>query len=155
MGCCKCKHDAPAIGTHMKTIIAILLLAIPILGYSQEADRCPILPVDSGVEWSYQEGPDFDLCYAMDANTKKDLFGVYTGFFPSFKPGDSLPIGDGSIAGQAIQWYPASGEHVDQFSKQALLHVDGKILMHVWISADNEADARHAEEVLAAMKFRP
>lgn len=139
----------------MKKTIAILLLAIPCLGLAQEADRCPILPDNSGVEWSYQEGPDFDLCYAMDANTRKDLFGVYTGFFPSFKPGESAPIGGGTVAGQTIQWYPASGEHVDQFSRQALLHVNDRILMHVWISADNEADAKHAEEVLASMKFRP
>ena len=139
----------------MKKFIAFLLMALPALGLAQEADRCPILPDGSGVEWSYQEGPDFDLCYAIDEKSKKDLFGVYTGFFPSFKPEASTPIGDGTVAGQKIQWYPASGEHVDQFSKQALLHVDEKILMHVWISADNEADAKHAEEVLGKMKFRP
>ncbi|PNS09742.1 hypothetical protein [Solilutibacter silvestris] len=139
----------------MKTFIAFLLLAIPSLGLTQEADRCPILPDSSGVEWSYQEGPDFDLCYAMDAKSKKDLFGVYTGFFPSFKPETSSPIGEGIVAGQKIQWYPASGEHAEQFSKQTVLHVDGKILMHVWISADNEADAKLAQEVLSKMKFRP
>lgn len=139
----------------MKTFITLLLLALPSLGFAQDGDRCPILPDQSGVEWSYQEGPDFDLCYAIDATSGKDLFGVYTGFTPSFNPQGSPPIGDGAVAGQKIQWYPASGEHLDQFSKQTLLHVDTRILMHVWISADNEADSRHAEEVLAKMKFRP
>ncbi|MBS0215413.1 MAG: hypothetical protein JSR63_03195 [Proteobacteria bacterium] len=139
----------------MFKIIPVLLLILPMLGHAQEADRCPILPENSGVEWSYQEGPDFDLCYAIDASSKKDLFGVYTGFTPSFNPGTSTPVGDGIVAGQKIQWYSASGEHVDQFSRQTLLHVDQKILMHVWISADNETDSKHAEEVLAQMKFRP
>lgn len=150
-------HNPPfsAFAWKMKTLLATLLLLLPTLGLAQEADRCPILPENSGVEWSYREGPDFDLCYATDATTKKDLFGVYTGFFPSFKPEDATPIGEGTVAGQKVQWYPASGEHVEQFSKQALLHVTDRILMHVWISADNEDDARHAEDVLAHMKFRP
>lgn len=139
----------------MKTILASLLWILPALGFAQEVDRCPILPDNSGAEWSYQEGPDFDLCYAIDTTSKKDLFGVYTGFAPSFKPENSTPIGDGTVAGQKVQWYPASGEHVDQFSKQTLLHLDKRILMHVWISADNEADARRAEEILGKMKFRP
>ncbi|MBS0227018.1 MAG: hypothetical protein JSS25_11830 [Proteobacteria bacterium] len=139
----------------MLKIIPVLLLILPMLGRAQDADRCPILPENSGVEWSYQEGPDFDLCYAIDATSKNDLFGVYTGFTPSFNPDASTPIGDGIVAGQKIQWYPASGEHAAQFSKQTLLHVDPRILMHVWISADNETDSRHAEEVLAQMKFRP
>lgn len=141
---------------HMQKIVAgLLLLALSFPGSAQETDRCPILPENSGVEWSYQEGPDFDLCYAIDAASKKDLFGIYTGFTPSFKPENSTPIGEGIVAGQKIQWYPASGGQADQFSRQTLLHVDNRILMHVWISADNEADSKRAEEVLGKMKFRP
>src|SRR5690606_24691961 len=51
----------------MKLLVALVLLLQASASYSQPAEHCPVLPPDSGMTWSYQQGPDFGVCYAVDS----------------------------------------------------------------------------------------
>src|SRR3546814_16129771 len=43
----------------MKLLAVLVLLLQASASYSQPAEHCPVLPADSGMTWSYKQGPDF------------------------------------------------------------------------------------------------
>src|SRR3546814_14285420 len=64
----------------MKLLAVLVLLLQASASYSQPAEHCPVLPADSGMTWSYKQGPDFGVCYAVDSSPGKDAFGIYLGY---------------------------------------------------------------------------
>src|SRR5262245_54015502 len=67
-------------------LLALALAATAANGARTAETTCPVLPSNSGVTWSYREGPDFDVCYALAAKSKVSIFGVYLGNWPQFDP---------------------------------------------------------------------
>ena len=117
--------------------------------------RCPKLKDSQGIEWSYQQGPDFGLCYATDKETKSGLFGLYLGFAPQFHPGDAKPIGSGKVAARPVSWYaPEGGLEKWPFQKQTLVKLGKNNFIHAWISATTKSDMERAEAALAGMELR-
>jgi hypothetical protein len=61
------------------------------------------IPADGfRLEWVRQNGPDFIVCYAMEADNKKQAFGIYLGNFPNFDPSKSAVVMAGSVAGNDV-----------------------------------------------------
>src|SRR3546814_1588340 len=84
----------------MKLLAVLVLLLQASASYSQPAEHCPVLPADSGMTWSYKQGPDFGVCYAVDSSTGKDAFGIYLGYAPKFDPSHGNAIGAGNVGGR-------------------------------------------------------
>src|SRR3546814_1321592 len=72
------------------------------------------LPIsaDSGMTWSYKQGPDFGVCYAVDSSTGKDAFGIYLGYAPKFDPSHGNAIGAGNVGGRKVKWYERSSFYI-------------------------------------------
>src|SRR5690242_16648279 len=101
-------------------------------------NRCPKLPDKSGLVWSYQAGPDFDVCYASNANKSepKVVIGVYLGNHPQFSLKDQAPISEGKLSGVAVKWYKkesTSPAYAGYAGLQALLYKDSQPVAHVWL----------------------
>jgi hypothetical protein len=104
----------------MKTGVAALALVLallrlpPVAASAQSVERCPTLPPDSGLEWSYRDGPDFYVCYARHSAGKAHAFGIYLGFAPSFDPTTGTKAATGMIAGKEVIWYRGLGNDQSQ-----------------------------------------
>lgn len=132
--------------------VPMLLSAQP---WARGVETCPELPADSGIEWAYREGPDFDLCYAIESSTKKDSFGIYLGRHPSFQPRDAKPIGGGKIAGREVTWYPRDAdEHHPQSGRQTIVELKPGELAHLWTGAGNDRELQSRLQILQGMKFK-
>lgn len=78
-----------------------------------DADRCPRLSSRHGYNWIYQQGPDFDLCYAMLGRDDQGFFGLYLGYHPNFDPMEGAPIESGTVGQHAVFWYEAKPDRLD------------------------------------------
>jgi hypothetical protein len=140
----------------MKLFVALAFLLQASASAPQPVDRCPTLPADSGVSWTYQQGPDFGVCYAVDSATKKDAFGIYLGYAPSFDPELGKLIGGGTVGGHRVKWYkrdPSSDP--SEFSREALVKLDSKgSLAHVWVTANSSQQLAQRLAVLKGLHFQ-
>ena len=140
----------------MKLIAALAFLLQASTGSPQPADHCPTLPADSAMTWTYQQGPDFGVCYAVDSVTKKDAFGVYLGFAPSFNPESAKAIGRGNVGGHKVKWYardPSSDP--SEFSRETLVKLDRQgNVAHVWVAAKSEQQLAQRLGVLRRLHFQ-
>ena len=134
--------------------LAFLLQASP--APSQPADHCPTLPAGSGVSWTYQQGPDFGVCYAVDSATKKDAFGVYLGFAPSFHPESAKAIQAGNVGGRKITWYQrAPSSDPSAYSRETLVELDRQgSVAHVWVTASSKQQLAQRLSVLRRLQFK-
>src|SRR3546814_20325840 len=92
----------------MKLLAVLVLLLQASASYSQPAEHCPVLPADSGMTWSYKQGPDFGVCYAVDSSTGKDEFGIYLVYAPKFDSSHGKAIGAGNVGGRKVkrsEWF--------------------------------------------------
>jgi hypothetical protein len=124
----------------MKLIAALAFLLQASPSSPQPTDHCPILPADSALTWTYQQGPDFGVCYAVDSATKKDAFGIYLGFAPSFHPESAKTIGRGNVGGHRIKWYARDPSNdPSEFSRETLVRLDRQgSVAHVWVTAESQ-----------------
>lgn len=137
-------------------LLSLFLLAQP-HAFARSAEVCPALPSDSGLEWSYSEGPDFDVCRASAPGSESLAFGIYLGNHPSFRPERSNRIGEGKVAGRRVIWYRQDARESDSsFSRQALLTLDRKwgYVAHIWVAADTEQQLLHRLSVLDRIVFK-
>lgn len=137
-------------------LLAMVLASAPAAG----ADPCPILAADSGLEWTHQEGPDFDLCYAhAPGDEGHSPFGLYIGYYPQFRGRTDMAGEKGEVAGHEVEWFPRTGKDGDfAYGQETLLELpqrDGQPLrVHVWTHAQTPEERRAARAALAAMRFR-
>jgi hypothetical protein len=133
----------------------ILLSALAATAYSAEPWRCPSLPADSGLEWVRHDGPDFIVCYAMEAGGKEQAFGIYLGNHPNFDPSKSTVVMDGSVAGRNVVWYRGHDNGDKKLSLQTVTY-GGDLYgtqAHVWTGADDEPVLRRRLEILQHLNF--
>jgi hypothetical protein len=140
----------------MKLIAALVILLQASTGSSQPEDQCPTLPTDSTMTWTYQQGPDFGVCYAVDSATKKNAFGVYLGFAPSFHPESAKMIGRGNVGGHKVKWYGSNpSSDPSEFSRETLVRLDRQgSVAHVWITAESEQQLAQRLAVLSRLHFQ-
>ena len=136
-------------------VMALSLIGPPLANARTAQETCPILPPDSGIAWSYREGPDFDLCYALDRKTKDTLFGIYLGHAPSFHPENAKRLSDGRVADRRTIWY-AYEKDASEFARQALVALDSEhgFVAHIWVRAHSSADLQRTLTVLENMRFK-
>ena len=135
---------------------AICLLALSNAG-AGSVDSCPKLPADSGLEWTYHEGPDFDVCYASLVGTKTSAFGIYLGNHASFSPKRSALVGKGKVAGQRVKWYRQGAADGDApLARETLLTLNKErgYVAHIWVAADTEQQLQDRLAVLEAIEFK-
>jgi hypothetical protein len=71
--------------TEMPRVLVLAALMQPaVAALARSVESGSTLPTDSGLEWVYHEGPDFDVCYAIEPATKDQAFGIHLGNFPKF-----------------------------------------------------------------------
>lgn len=137
-------------------LLNLLFLAAP-HALARSAEVCPALPPGSGLEWTYTEGPDFDVCRASAPGSETVAFGIYLGNHPSFHPERSNRISKGNVAGHRITWYrQETGDSDSAFSRQTLLILDRKWghVAHIWVAADTEQQLLDLQSVLERIVFK-
>ncbi|GAB1406145.1 hypothetical protein MASR1M8_00640 [Thermomonas brevis] len=137
-------------------LLSLLFLAAP-HALARSIEVCPALPLGSGLEWTYSEGPDFDVCRASAPGSEAVAFGIYLGNHPSFHPERSNRIGKGKVAGRRVTWYrQESGNSDSAFSRQTQLTLDRKwgYVAHIWVAADTEQQLLDRLSVLERIVFK-
>ena len=138
----------------MKYFLALLVLFFVTFSASARSiEVCPILPAQAGLEWTYQEGPDFDVCYAAKPGSKTIVFGIYLGNFPSFKTKDAIRLGKGRVASKEVIWYQ---DNSSTFGRQTIIVLNKKYenFAHVWVVAGTEQELRYRLSILEQIKFK-
>src|SRR5690606_11508395 len=98
--------DLLGVRPHMKQIWLLgLLFFVASQASARSVEVCPTLPEEAGLEWTYHEGPDFDVCYANVRGSDNLAFGIYLGSAPSFHPERAARIGKGKVAGRRVTWH--------------------------------------------------
>jgi hypothetical protein len=142
----------------MNLLIALgAMLSLAPAAHGDAQGNCPVLPAGSGLEWAYQQGEDFGVCYGMDRASKKSLLGIYFGFAPSFEANAKKRIDQGTVGGRKVTWYRAPKEFNDsKLGREALVELNpGKgYVAHVWVNADTDKELQRGLSVFAAIKFR-
>lgn len=137
-------------------LLSFLLLAAPQV-LARSVDQCPVLPIGSGLEWTYSEGIDFDICRAHTNGSTQTAFGIYLGNHPSFKPELATPIGDGEVAARRVTWYRRdAATSASDLSRQTLLMLDRKsdYVAHIWLIADTEQQLADRLSILKRIVFK-
>ncbi len=137
-------------------LISFLFIASPQVA-ARSVEVCPTLPVASGLEWTYSEGPDFDVCRAHAPGSEDQAFGLYLGNAPSFHPDHATRIGKGKVGGRRVIWYRLEQDSSNSaFSRQTLLTLDRKwgYVAHIWVVADTEQQLLDRLSVLERIGFK-
>ncbi len=137
-------------------LLSFLYLAMP-LAYARSVEVCPKLPADSGLEWTYSEGPDFDVCRASAPGSEDLAFGIYLGSAPSFHPERATRIGRGKVAGRRVTWHRTDpSDSGSTFSRQTLLTLSRKwgYVAHVWVGADTQQQMCDRLAILERIAFK-
>ena len=137
-------------------LLSLLFLAAP-HALARSIEVCPALPPGSGLEWTYSEGPDFDVCRASAPGSEALAFGIYLGNHPSFHPERSNRISKGKVAGRRVTWYRQDpGDSDSAFSRQTLLTLKRKwgYVAHIWVVADTEQQLLDRLSVLERIVFK-
>ena len=140
---------------HLWLVILLLLVAPQLAARSVEA--CPTLPADSGMVWTYSEGPDFDVCRASAPGSEEIALGIYLGNAPSFLPVRATRIGRGKVAGRRVTWHRMdSSDSGSTFSRQTLLTLSRKwgYVAHVWVGAETQQQMLDRLAVLERIAFK-
>lgn len=144
----------------MIRLLACAALLLTSAASAQQDPRCPTLPEGTDLVWSYSEGPDFEVCYAMTADSSATAFGFYFGRWPSFDPDEGVPVGDGTLAGQAVVWYQRlTGEDDEvrpgELAQQTVLvlNPDNHFVAHVWVMGATPEELQARLGVLEAVSL--
>jgi len=140
----------------MKVAAALFACLLAGHAYGQSSDLCPRLPANAQLKWSVSRGPDFDVCRAMRGT--QQVFGVYLGNHPSFRPSEYKPAGAGKIGKYEVVWYEVPSDDKSRpISRQTLLRLGqtpGADMAHVWIHAANDGELSAALAVLQGVEFK-
>ena len=126
-----------------------------------DADRCPYIPAGYSYSWVYQQGPDFDLCYAMPARDDQGFFGLYLGYFPNFDPMEGKPIESGTVGEHAVFWYEAKPDRSAYLlARQTLFTLPASnnqppLVVHLWVHAQNDREMARLLKLLGTLRFGP
>lgn len=137
-------------------VLVVLLLLAPSV-HARGVAACPVLPANSGLEWEYHEGPDFDVCYAGKPGSDERVLGIYLGNHPSFKPKEGVRVGKGNVAGKKVVWYLQDTEDSSSaFARQTLVVLNGKYgyVAHVWLDADTDQELQDRLSILERITIK-
>ena len=120
-------------------------------------DSCPTLPENSGLTWTYQQGPDFGVCYAALQGSSSSVFGIYLGNYPSFHPERATALDKGNVGGKQVIWYRQDQtDDNSPFARQTLLMLDGQsgFVAHIWVTADTDKQLKDRLAILERITFK-
>jgi hypothetical protein len=137
-----------------KSAIAILLFSAQ-FSFASGPEICPKLPEKSGLRWVYNNGPDFDVCYAVPLDAKEAAFGIYIGNHPDFDSRQAKAVANGSVAGRSATWYSAP-EIDSRYSRQTIvvLNEEHRLVAHIWISANSQKSLENYLSILKEISFK-
>ena len=124
--------------------------------HGQSARVCPTLPSDAQLQWSYSQGPDFDICRAMRGT--QQVFGMYMGDHPKFRPDDRQRAEKGTIGGFEVIWYNVPTSDASRpISRETLLRLGlrrSSEVFHFWILAVSADELRQTFAILERIQFK-
>ena len=141
----------------MRRFLALVAVLFAPVVAARSVDVCPSLPPESGLEWSYHEGPDFDVCTAAKPGSERSAFGIYLGNHPSFHPQRGDCLGRGRVANRRVVWYRKDAANGGPaLARQTLLVLNRRqgYVAHVWVGADSEEQLLERLSVLEKIAFR-
>ena len=117
-------------------MLAALLMNAPALA-ERGAEVCPLLPPDSGLTWTYADGPDFGVCYAS-------------------APGSNATrMAAGHVAGKEVIWYRRdSYSGIAPLARQTVIAINNHYIAHIWVNADTEAQLQERLSILERIAFK-
>jgi hypothetical protein len=143
---------------HVKYLFfAIVLISISQITFARSIEVCPTLPDESDLVWIYQEGIDFDICYAVHSETEATAFGIYMGGYPSFKLVEGVKIETGIVATKKITWYQMEAEEsplVPARQTLMLINEQDEWFAHIWIVPESNEELQTSISILKRIVFR-
>ena len=137
-------------------LIALLSLFAAVPALAQATDDCPNLPADAGLTWKQSNGPDFVVCRAMRGEVQ--VFGMYFGNNPSYRHPEKDKAETSTVLGREVTWYNVSpDEKHGAYARDALIRLgksDTDGVIHVWISASDEAEFKAALIALEGVSLK-
>jgi hypothetical protein len=133
----------------------LLLYLIMAQAAARSVEICPALPENSGLSWTYDEGPDFDVCIASSVESGDRAFGIYLGNHASFDTKGARRVGKSTVAGRSATWYGPSLGGSSPFSRETLLMLDKSgYVAHIWVYADTQQQLLERLVVLEHITFQ-
>lgn len=138
-------------------LCALLFAAVsPAFAADGDGSGCPNLPADAGLTWKQNNGPDFVVCRAMRGDVQ--VFGMYFGNNPSYRHPEKDKAETSVVAGHEVTWYNVSpDEKHGAYARDALIRLgksDTDGVIHVWISASDEAEFKAALTALEGVTLK-
>lgn len=139
-------------------LVALVLLCLlwSSCAIGQSARVCPTLPADAQLQWSYSQGPDFDICRA--SRGKQLVFGLYMGNHPNFHPDERQRAEKGVIGGFEVVWYNVpSNDAARPIARATLLPLGlrrSSEILHFWAFAENLDELQRTFSILQRIQFR-
>jgi hypothetical protein len=137
-------------------LAALLFATVASPAFAQGGSDCPNLPADAGLTWKQNNGPDFVVCRAMRGDVQ--VFGMYFGNNPSYRHPDQDKAETSNVAGHEVTWYNVSpDEKHGAYARDALIRLgksDSDGVIHVWISASDEAEFKAALTALEGVTLK-
>jgi hypothetical protein len=133
-----------------------LLPSVALAGAEDISSVCPELPHLSSVVWSASRGPDFHLCYAVDAKSEEDVFGIYLGYAPDMHRDPSLQITTGRVGGMDVIWYRVEeSRNLGVYGRETLVDLKPHgSKAHIWLAASTEAELKRGLSILENIRFK-
>jgi hypothetical protein len=133
--------------------VALLLLAGAAQAQAEEV--CPVLPAGAGLTWRHLQGPDFDVCYAVDAESEEDVFGIYLGFHPAVQLGVDHRSEKGVVGTHEVTWHRTTGSTSSAYARETLITLgEHGYQAHVWVSAATVQEEKETLSLLEQIRFR-
>ena len=134
----------------------VLLLLLAGSAQAQSGEICPVLPSGTGLEWKYLQGPDFDVCYALDAQSKQEVFGLYLGYHPSFHPSHEHRAERGYVGKHKVTWYKQGTEGASSaYARETSIPIgEHGYQAHVWINASTPQELKQRRALLQQIRFQ-
>ncbi|HTO85846.1 MAG TPA: hypothetical protein VMQ73_26740 [Methylomirabilota bacterium] len=138
--------------------MALALVGVP-AGAQAGEGACPTLRPNSGFEWQFQQGVDFDLCRARSTSGQPLFFGMYLGFAANFHPQADARREKGVVGGYDVEWYrTGSKDPAFGYGREALFNLprgsNGPAPeVHVWIYAITAEQLAGVMRILENVRF--
>lgn len=138
----------------MALVVALLLASAGAAATVRTADEaCPRLPPDSALAWTYEQGPDFDVCRAHPRGAEGEVFGVYLGRHPSSHPKASDRIELGLVDGRHVMWYRGA-DRAHPLDRETVFTVGPPgHRVHIWVHADNLPQLRARMAIIRKLRL--
>jgi len=125
-----------------KTIAPLLLLGLCALpGTLLAQSACPTLPSGRNLHWESQQGPDFQVCRALDGQGEQVLGLMFTRKKPNVQLSRNQRREEGWVGSHPVYWYqPPIAEGGAAQKRITVLELEDGRYAQVWVEGRDPSE---------------